>query len=759
MELEKLKNIFETYISRGFYLFPIKKETKRPAIKDNLKQASNDINQLMKWNAKFDSPSWGLSCAKSGLVVVDVDVRHGGLESWLALIADKDPINTLTATTGSGGKHYVFRSEDLEKYIGKIQDGIDIKHNGYIVVYPSLNNVGNAYTWDDFKVEVSELPLWLKEIITKDDRTGASSPVYKFGKDYLDKLVLELKKFPLTYEEWVQAGMAIHAADDGPEGLRLYLHLTQNPNFNEGDLDQAREKFRTFNKTNGITAGTLNYLIKKKGGIVPHPRYDSDIKAFQEIRLSSIAEEKKTFEGFYRHGQKLICWHKDAIIDWFNDQGYCYIEANASNAAYAHVTDNPDGTLSVQCLDSRALQQKTESMFYVYEKMTNTDVKIMEEPASRIWREAEDRRKFRKIAYSPSAWKADLNLWTPLEFESGPYDCSVILDFIEKAICDDDTEKFNWLLDFLAHIIQRPAEHTSIVPVLISMQGTGKGLLMDYVMKRILQSRYTVVTTASQLVSQFNESLSKKLLTFVDEATWRGNKTEDGILKRLIGSPTMIVEEKFGARYELENYSRYVIASNNEEAVALEVGNRRYVIIEGSKRLANNLAYFGPIATRIREDETCIQGFHWFLKTRDLKHYDPHAIIKGNTAGQEAKIATLGSVALFWEDVFWCNPREMWGPEGLRCALAYNYYCTFADKIKSYEKAISEKYFWNKTKRMVKDLPEVSRFRLDNNPKGGERVYVRNITPREFITSFCRTLDIKFPEEIFDPQDYLFRKD
>ena len=67
------RDVLLHYCKRGFHLFPVKKETKRPAIKDNLNKASNDIDQLMEWDKKFPNCNWAISCAKSGLVAVDVD--------------------------------------------------------------------------------------------------------------------------------------------------------------------------------------------------------------------------------------------------------------------------------------------------------------------------------------------------------------------------------------------------------------------------------------------------------------------------------------------------------------------------------------------------------------------------------------------------------------------------------------------------------------------------------------------------------------
>ncbi len=242
------KDVLLAYCQRGFFLFPVRKETKRPAIKDNLNQASNDINQLMEWDEKFPNCNWAISCAKSGVVAVDVDHAHGGMEAWATMIHKNGDPNALKATSGSGGLHYVFKADKSKKYRGKIQKGIDVKFNGYILVYPSLHErTGDHYRWTNFREKASHLspaPVWLSDLIEKTTRVGKADPTFKFGNKYLEKLVTSLKESELDYEEWMQAGMALHAATEGSlEGLQLYLSLTQGASFQDGDIEKAEAKW------------------------------------------------------------------------------------------------------------------------------------------------------------------------------------------------------------------------------------------------------------------------------------------------------------------------------------------------------------------------------------------------------------------------------------------------------------------------------------------------------------------------------------
>jgi len=143
--MSNLKKTFNIYSRKGFKLFPISRQTKRPAIKNWREHATDDLSQLKVWAKKFPGCNWGADMAKSGKVAVDVDFSHGGMEAWECLIESNGEPKTSKQRTGSGGLHYVFNAERGQKFKGKIMPGIDIKYNGYIVVYPSINAKGGRY--------------------------------------------------------------------------------------------------------------------------------------------------------------------------------------------------------------------------------------------------------------------------------------------------------------------------------------------------------------------------------------------------------------------------------------------------------------------------------------------------------------------------------------------------------------------------------------------------------------------------------------
>lgn len=149
---------------------------KHPRIKNWNEEATTDAAKIKAWWEKAPSANIGIPMGeKSGLVALDVDTRHGG-EGSLAMLMDEFAIlpDTITATTGGGGKHYIFKyTEELAlKNVVGFRDGLDIRtQGGMIVAAPSIHHSGKQYAWDSgkspFDMQAADMPAWLVEEIRK----------------------------------------------------------------------------------------------------------------------------------------------------------------------------------------------------------------------------------------------------------------------------------------------------------------------------------------------------------------------------------------------------------------------------------------------------------------------------------------------------------------------------------------------------------------------------------------------------------------
>src|SRR5262245_51022849 len=119
--------------------------------------ASSDPDQIRAWGKLCPNGNVGIACGEaSGIVVVDVDPRHGGDASIRVLAAKGHPFPAAPRQrSGNGGYHLVYRHQvGIGSSKNRLGRGIDVKSTGgYIVVAPSWigpsdNGPGGAYVWE-----------------------------------------------------------------------------------------------------------------------------------------------------------------------------------------------------------------------------------------------------------------------------------------------------------------------------------------------------------------------------------------------------------------------------------------------------------------------------------------------------------------------------------------------------------------------------------------------------------------------------------
>ena len=102
--------------------------------------------------------------------------------------------------------------------------------------------------------------------------------------------------------------------------------------------------------------------------------------------------------------------------------------------------------------------------------------------AGAAWLKSPDRCEYAEIGYWPSGHGQPLNsynLWQSWGIEPKQGDWSVIDDHILNVIANGDRGKANYILDWIAHMVQRPWEKPGVALVLTGAKGTGKSLLTD----------------------------------------------------------------------------------------------------------------------------------------------------------------------------------------------------------------------------------------------------------------------------------------
>ena len=151
------------YARRGWSVFPLRPNTKLPYMGFKWRdKSSKDPAQLQEWIDRYPKCNWGVDCSKSGIAVVDVDVKDGkdGLSTLLDLrLQGFDLPETMVIKTPSGGEHHVYEGT-CKNSVEKLGSGLDTRGVGGYILVPGSVVDGFPYeiTHD---AELGEIPLWV----------------------------------------------------------------------------------------------------------------------------------------------------------------------------------------------------------------------------------------------------------------------------------------------------------------------------------------------------------------------------------------------------------------------------------------------------------------------------------------------------------------------------------------------------------------------------------------------------------------------
>jgi hypothetical protein len=169
----------------SIHVFPLGQRAKVPLGRlapNGFLSATVDAGIIRNWWTKAPDANIGIACAPSGLVVIDVDPRNGGDETFGKLQNELGPVpQTWTVLTPGVGQHYYYRDQ-VGEYAGTLGPGVDIKYQGYVVAPPSYivtRDYSGEYRWDvgshPSESQVAELPnAWLARMTSR--RVAPSLP-------------------------------------------------------------------------------------------------------------------------------------------------------------------------------------------------------------------------------------------------------------------------------------------------------------------------------------------------------------------------------------------------------------------------------------------------------------------------------------------------------------------------------------------------------------------------------------------------------
>lgn len=233
-------------------------------------------------------------------------------------------------------------------------------------------------------------------------------------------------------------------------------------------------------------------------------------------------------------------------------------------------------------------------------------------------------RKYNNMDLYPNEYncpKTTYNLWRPFNMElvdkytEKKKELEKILNHF-KIICNNDENVYDYVMYFIAHIIQRPYEKPTTCLHFQSTEGAGKSTIIQ-LLKDVMGSKKVFITSKPQeyVWGKFTSLMRDPLLVVIEELEKKYLTDTQGVFKDLVTNPTITIEDKCKTAFEMKSFHRFISFTNKEDGgINTNKNDRRNLIIKCSDELIGNKDYFAEFYNMIA-DKDVVKTFYEYLKS------------------------------------------------------------------------------------------------------------------------------------------------
>ena len=246
-------------------------------------------------------------------------------------------------------------------------------------------------------------------------------------------------------------------------------------------------------------------------------------------------------------------------------------------------------------------------------------------PFTTKWREQSCIRSYENINFLPppnTCPKYTFNSFNGLRAEklTGSGDIQPFLQHL-RILTNHNDKGYEYMLDYMAHMVQKPGELPRVAILFQSDEGTGKNLFFENFCNKIFGNEYLLVACEMDKVVGRFSMINNKLMVILDETRGKDSFSNSEKIKSIITSEEIAWERKGVDGIKLNNCGRYLFFSNNEVPIKISNSDRRFVVFKTPNDVKGNIEYFKNLTKQFKNDG-CIRSFYEFLMTRDISEWD-----------------------------------------------------------------------------------------------------------------------------------------
>lgn len=227
----------------------------------------------------------------------------------------------------------------------------------------------------------------------------------------------------------------------------------------------------------------------------------------------------------------------------------------------------------------------------------------------------------------------EFNTWTgfqatlldPVEASPG---LQVILDHIRDVWCSGNLEHYDYILSWFKIIFTNPSFKSKVAVVLKSSdKQIGKGILInEFLIPLVFGEKYSMsIMGLKDVTAKFNETLMNKMFINCDELSTveGGYHSSFNTLKTAISDKKITIELKGGRKFVYPNYCNFMMCTNHDFTINVEIGDERYFMLDCSPIHKGDFTYFKKLADLFTQDiaDEFFTYIHYFNnKTDDIRN-------------------------------------------------------------------------------------------------------------------------------------------
>ncbi len=183
-----------------------------------------------------------------------------------------------------------------------------------------------------------------------------------------------------------------------------------------------------------------------------------------------------------------------------------------------------------------------------------------------------------------------------------------------------ESEAKEYVIKYLAHLIQKPYELPAVALLFKSKQGFGKDKLLDIVSSILGKDYLHRTANVEDIFGNFNADVKDKLIIQLNELEGKDGFSNKEKLKNFITETSTSINDKNVKKYTQNNYSRVIIMSNNAQPVEIPVDDRRFAVFQSHFEKPSS-EYFKNLVD-IEDDKNKLASIHRFLSAVKLSNFD-----------------------------------------------------------------------------------------------------------------------------------------